>query len=397
MGKKALEGIMVLDLSRVLAAPYCAMLLADHGANVIKIERAGSGDDTRESVPKLGGESAYYMCLNRNKRGVTLNLKSLEGKKMFLDMVKQADVVLENYRPGVMEKLGLGYDVLKQTNPGVIYAAISGFGHTGPYSQRAGFDIVGQAMSGLMACTGWPGGPPTRAGAPLADTIGGINCAFGIMAALRHRDKTGEGQMVDVALVDSMVSSLITINMLWLAGNHLPERLGNQYENAYPYDSFRASDGEFVMAAPYDAQWSKLCACMNRPEYIDHPKMNCEEQRIKNCTLVKELIEQWSTQYTKQENAEILEANGIACAPIYTMREVASDPHIAGAREMFVSVDHPLAGISKITNNAVRLTGTPSSIERPAPTLGQHNEEVYGEMLNLSKQTLEVLSQQGVI
>ena len=395
--KRALEGIRVLDLTRVLAGPYCGMILGDLGADVIKVELPNKGDDSRESVPKLNGESAYFMCINRNKKGITLNMKSEEGKKMFLELVKQSDVVLENFRPGVMDKLGLGYDVLKQANRGIVYASISGFGHVGPYKLRAGFDIVAQAMSGMMSTSGWPDGGPTRAGAPIGDTVAGLNCVIGILAALRYRDKTGEGQVVDIALVDSLVSLMPTINMLYLVGGQQPERMGNRYANAYPYDSFNASDGQFVLAAPYDAQWTKLCNLIGRPELAKDPMYYDEDHRIQNFVACKAVIEEWTTQRTTQENLDVLLENGFACAPVYDLAQATADSQIAGVRNMYPVMDHPIYGKSRVTNNAVKLSLTPSEIYRHSPGLGEDNEAVYGQLLGLSSAKLEELVEKGII
>ena len=244
--KGLLSGVKVLDMTRVLAGPYCCMMLADMGADVIKIELPGRGDDSRANFPIIKGESGYFMNLNRNKTGITLNLKSEKGKEIFRDLVRQSDIVVENYRPGVMEKLGLGYEDLRKINPGIVYGCVSGFGHYGPYSKRAGYDIIGQAMSGLMSTTGWPGGSPTRTGTAIADVMGGMSCCIGILAAYINKLRTGEGDKVDVALVDSMVSSLEIINVIYLATGRVPERIGNRYESLYPYDSFKCSDGECV-------------------------------------------------------------------------------------------------------------------------------------------------------
>ncbi len=243
-GEGLLEGVTVLDLTRVLAGPYCGMLLADMGANVIKVEDPNGGDDSRSMGPFINGQSCYFINFNRSKRGCTLNLKDENAKAVFKQMVKKADIVIENYRPGTMEKLGLGYDQLKELNPGLIYGCVSGFGHTGPLSRRAGYDIIGQAMGGLMSTTGWPGGEPTRTGTPIGDVLGGLNLAIGVLAALNRKQRTGKGEKVDVALVDSVVSAMTNITMIYLAEGRGPSLIGNRYESTYPYDSFRAGDGE---------------------------------------------------------------------------------------------------------------------------------------------------------
>lgn len=244
-----LDGIVVLDLGRVLACPYAATMMADMGATVIKIENPKGGDDTRKMGPFVNGNSVYYANFNRGKVGVTLNLKEPEGKEIFKEMVKKADVVLENYRPGTMEKLGLGYDVLKEVNPGIIYGSISGFGHTGPLSKRAGYDIVGQAMGGLMSTTGWPDGPATRTGTPMGDVLGALNMTVGVLAALVNKQRTGKGEKVDVALVDSVAAAMENITMIYQSTGRIPQRIGNRYESTYPYDTFPAKDGDVVIAA----------------------------------------------------------------------------------------------------------------------------------------------------
>ena len=269
-----LSGVKVLDLTRVLAGPYCGMMLADMGADVIKIEMPGRGDDARRNAPIVHGESAYFMNLNRNKRGMTLNLKSEKGKMIFRKLIERSDIVLENYRPGVMEKLGLGYEELRKINPAIVYGAVSGFGHYGPYSQRAGYDIIGQAMSGLMSTTGWPDTPPTRTGTAISDVMGGASCCIGVLAAYVNRLKTGVGDKVDVSLVDSMVSSLEIINMIYLCTGRVPSRIGNRYEAIYPYDSFHAKDGMVIIACGNDKLYNILKEKLKMPELQDEKFAN---------------------------------------------------------------------------------------------------------------------------
>ena len=259
-----LDGIVVLDLGRVLACPYAATMMADMGATVIKIENPKGGDDTRKMGPFVNGNSVYYANFNRGKVGVTLNLKEPEGKEIFKEMVKKADVVLENYRPGTMEKLGLGYDVLKEVNPGIIYGSISGFGHTGPLSKRAGYDIVGQAMGGLMSTTGWPDGPATRTGTPMGDVLGALNMTVGVLAALVNKQRTGKGEKVDVALVDSVAAAMENITMIYQSTGRIPQRIGNRYESTYPYDTFPAKDGDVVIAAGNNKLYAILCDVMQK-------------------------------------------------------------------------------------------------------------------------------------
>lgn len=393
----ALEGVTVLDLTRVLAGPYSTMLLADMGANVIKIEEPVKGDDTRHFGPFKNEESIYYITNNRNKRGITLNLKDPKAKEMFKEMVKKADIVTENYRPGTMEKLGLGYDVLKEINPGIIYACISGFGHYGRYKERPGYDIIAQAMSGLMSTTGWPGGPPTRTGTATGDVLGGLFMAIGVLGALHYRQRTGIGQKVDVALVDAGVSAMGNVNMLYLADGYLPKRIGNRYESTYPYDSFECADGSCVIGAANDKFWQILCGVIEKPEIAESPHFLRIRDRLQNHVAVKAQIESWTKTKPTNEVVEACLAAGIPAAPVYDISQVAADPHIAIDREMFVEQEHPKAGTVKVTGTPFKLSATPATVRTIAPDLGQDNIEVYKELLNLDEQQLAELKTNGVI
>ena len=395
--KGALTNLKVLDLTRVLAGPFCTMMLADMGADVIKIEQAGKGDDTRAMGPFKNGESAYYMNLNRNKRGMTLNLKDPRGKELFLEMVKKADIVTENFRPGTMEKLGIGYEDLKKVNPGIIYAAISGFGHTGPYKMRPGYDIIAQAMSGLMSTTGWPGGEPTRTGTAMGDVLAGLSCAIGILAAVNSRNLNGVGQKVDVALVDSAVASLEIINMIYLVEGRVPQRIGNRYESTYPYDSFRASDGSLVIGAGNDKLWQNFCAAMGKPELTEAPEYLKVQDRIERHEELKAIIEEWTMKRTVEEVLDLVNKAGVPCAPIMTIDKIVKDPHIAEAREMFVNTHHPVAGDLTVTGSHIKLSDTPASVRTPAPLLGQHNIEILGELLGLDVEKVKELEGEGVL
>lgn len=396
MNKGILDGIVVLDLTRVLAGPYCGMLLADMGATVYKIEQPKKGDDSRAFGPFINGESAYYMNLNRNKLGVTLNLKTPEGKEVFKEMIKKADVVIENYRPGTMEKLGLGYEQLKEINPGIVYGCVSGFGHYGPYSQRAGYDIIGQAMGGLMSTTGWPGGQPTRTGTAMGDVLGGLGCTIGVLAAVVNKIKTGEGQKVDVALVDSVVSSLEIITQIYLATGRIPEKIGNRYESAYPYDSFRAKDGDVIIGCGNDKLYKLLVEAMKQPELLTDERFVTNALRVKNHEALKPIIEAWTTQYEVDEIVDSLLAVGVPSSPINTIDRVVKDPHIAVAREMFVEVEHPVAGKTTLTGDHIKFSDKKAEIRTPAPTLGQHNFSVYEELIGLSEETIKEYIAKGV-
>lgn len=397
MNKKVLNGVVVLDLTRVLAGPYCGMLLADMGATVYKIEVPGKGDDSRAFGPFQNGESVYYMNFNRGKIGCTLNLKADEGKELFKEMVKKADVVIENYRPGTMAKLGLGYDVLKEINPKLVYGAVSGFGHYGPYHKRAGYDIIGQAMGGLMSTTGWPGGEPTRTGTPMGDVLGGLNLAIGVLAAVLHARETGQGEKVDVSLVDSVVSSMTNINMIYLATGRIPDRIGNRYESTYPYDSFKTKNDSVIIGAGNDKLYIKLCELMGQPELANDQRFLKVKDRVENHVEMKEIIEEWTKDYTVDEIADMLNEAGIPGCPINTIDRIIEDPQIGVARNMFPEVEHPVAGKMRLTNNAIKFTTESSDPSMPAPTLGQDNIKVYSEFLNLDDGAINKLMESAVI
>lgn len=394
-GKGLLDGVRVLDLTRVLAGPYCGMMLADMGADVIKIEMPGKGDDSRRNAPIVHGESAYFMNLNRNKRGMTLNLKTEKGQEIFKKLVSKSDIVLENYRPGVMEKLGLGYEELRKINPAIVYGAVSGFGHYGPYSSRPGYDILGQAMSGLMSTTGWPGGAPTRTGTAISDVMGGISCCVGVLAAYVNQLKTGIGDKVDVSLVDSMVSSLEIINMIYLCTGRVPGRIGNRYEAIYPYDSFEAKDGMVIIACGNDKLYGLLKGVLMIPELEDE-RFATNVQRVENHEPLKTIIETWTRERNLDDIVEILLDAGVPSAPINTIDRVAADPHIAGAREMFVDLEHPKAGKMKVTGNQLKFTNQKVIIDRPAPLLGQHTEEILEELLEIFSDEYEELLKEQI-
>ena len=393
--KGLLDGVRVLDMTRVLAGPYCGMMLADMGADVIKIELPGRGDDSRKNAPQINGESAYFMNLNRNKRGITLDLKSEDGKRIFKELVAKSDIVLENYRPGVMKKLGLDYPVLREINPAIVYGCVSGFGQYGPYSSRPGYDILGQAMSGLMSTSGWPDTPPTRTGTAMSDVLGGMSCCIGVLAAYVNRLKTGEGDMVDVALVDSTVSSLEIINMIYLCTGRVPGRIGNRYEALAPYDSFQAKDGMFIIAAGNDKLFAAVKRVMKLPA-LDDPKFDNNISRVEHQAELKEIIEGWTKEHESKEIIDALLAEGCPAGPINTIEDVAHDEHIVGAREMFVELEHPVAGPMKVTGNQIKLTNHKIKIDRPAPILGQHNEEVLHEILGIDHDEFKKLEEKGI-
>ena len=397
MPNGALEGVKILDLTRVLAGPYCGMIFADMGAEVIKLEVPVKGDDSRHYVPQVNGESAYYMNLNRNKKGITLNLKSEEGRAVFKQLVQKVDILIENFRPGTMEKLGLGYETLRALNPALVYGCVSGFGQYGPYSRRPGYDIISQAMGGLMSTTGWPGGEATRSGTAIGDVLGGLNMAIGVLAAYNNRLRTGQGQLVDVALVDSVVSALEIISQIYLQTGHIPERIGNRYESVYPYDSFHVKDGSIVIGCGNNKLFSLLSNLMGQPELATDERFCENPLRVKNHALLKPIVEQWLADKTGDEAVEMILEAGVPAAPINTIDKVVADPHIAQAREMFVDVEHPVAGKMRVTGCQIKFSDTKSGVFSPAPTLGQHTDEVMAQYLGMDETQIAALHENGIV
>ena len=395
---QALENVTVLDLTRVVAGPYAGSILGDFGANVIKIEVPGKGDDARGYGPYRNGESVYYANLNHNKRGITLNLKEEKGKEVFKKLVAKADVVIENYRPGVMEKLGLGYDVLKEINPRLIYGAVSGFGSYGPYSQRPGYDIISQAMGGLMSITGAEGGEETRSGNAMGDILGGMNLVMGVVMALYAREQTGFGQRVDVSLVDSVVASLENAYIRFFESGKLPVRMGNAYASIAPYDSYQAKDGKVIIACGNQKLYEKLCR-----EVLDMEWMITDERfttvplRVQNNKIQKAYIEEWTKERTVAEIVDIVLGKGIPAGPINNVQQITEDDHIRNAREMFVDVKHPVIGDMIVNGNPIKLMDMMPRVNCPAPTLGQHNKDIYQGVLGLSDEEFAELSEGGII
>lgn len=398
----ALENLTVLDLTRVLAGPFCTMMLADMGANVIKIEVPEVGDDTRGYPPfrekNLNGEreSLYYANMNRNKKGITLNLKTPEGKDIFKRLAEKADIVVENYRPGVMDKLGLGYDVLKEINPRLIYAAVSGFGCYGPYHLRPGYDILGQAMGGMMAITGAKGGDPTRAGSALGDMLGGLNVTIGILAAVNARTITGTGQRVDVSLMDSVIAATENTALKYLESGEIPPRMGNRYASVSPYDGFRCKDGVVIIAAGNQKLYEKLCTeILHRPDMITDPRFTDMSGRLENQDAIQEVIEDTLKDYTMEEATELVLSKGIPAGPIMNISQILADPHVK-EREMFLEMDHPTLGRITVNGCAIKLMDTKPSVRTPAPSLGRDNREIYQGVLGMDDDEFRQMQEKKV-
>ncbi len=395
LSKDALLGIRVLDMSRVLAGPFTGMLLADMGADVIKLEIPVRGDDSRQFPPFIGEESMYYVNLNRGKKSITINLKTEEGKNIFKELVKQSDVLLENFRPGTMNRLGIGYEALKEINPRLVYAAISGFGQYGPYSSRPGYDIIGQAMGGLLSITGWPDSPPTRSGTAIGDILSSLFCTVGILGALKVRDQTGVGQLVDVSLVDSVFAALENIPQVYYVEGHIPERIGNRYEFIYPYDTFETSDGWVVIGIANDSLWNRFLEATKLK--LDDPRYKTNPLRVENHEPLRAEIEKWTRPQSKDDVVGLLTEAGVPCCPIYDIKEASEDPHIRGARKMVQEMNQPGIGTVKIQGNPIKMSMTDPQPRGPAPSLGGDTLNVLKEILGVSEERYKRLKEEGVV
>ena len=392
-----LEGIKVLDLSRVLAGPFCCMMLGDMGADVVKVERVGRGDDVRSVGDKVGGESLYYLMMNRNKRGVTLDFRHPEGIALLKALVQKADVLVENFRAGTMEKMGCGYEVLKEINPRLIMASISGFGQDGPYADYACYDMIAQAMSGLMDLTGEPDRPPVTTGTFVVDYSSGLYAALGIVGALRAREATGVGQRVDVALLDTAVSFLITAIPEYLLLGKKMTRRGNRDRYCAPANLFRAKDGRWVfVAAATDSLFPRLLKVMGREEVLQDPRFAKNEARMNHIEEAEALLAEWVKARTADEVVSLVRGAGLPCAKVATIDEVVEDPQVRH-REMLVEIEHPTVGRFPMHGLNIHYSHTRQEIRRPAPLLGQHNEEIYGEWLGLDTQTVARLKENKII
>lgn len=387
---KPLEGVVVLDLSRVLAAPYTGMILADMGADVIKVERPGKGDDSRAYGPFKNGESVYYMSLNRGKRSMTLNMKSEEGKQILKDLVKQADVLVENFRGGTMDKLGLGYDVLKEINPRLIYSACTGFGMTGPYKHDPAYDVIVQGMGGIMSITGQEGGEPTKIGASIGDITAGIFSAVGIMIALYNREKTGKGQLVDVSMLDCQVAILENAIARYMNAGVSPKPIGNRHASITPFQSLKTKDGYVIVAVGNDTLWQKFCGLIERPDLAADPRFTTNPLRTENVKVLGEELNKTFQTKTMDEWLHILKEGGVPVGPINDVERVIKDPAVI-AREMIVTTHHPIAGDVEMAGVPIKLSGTPGSVDAPAPTLGQHTREILKEKLDMDDALIDQL------
>jgi len=391
-----LNGIRVIDLTRVLAGPYATMILGDLGAEIIKIEQPDIGDESRGVGPFENGVSLYFMSINRGKKSITLNLRTERGKKIFLDLLKQSDVVIENFRPGAMKRLGLDYETIKPHNPKIIYAACSGFGQTGPYSTRGAYDMIIQAMGGIVSITGEPGRAPVRVGASIGDMTAAMYTVIGILSALRHREQTGEGQMVDVAMLDCQVSILENAIARYMSTGEVPQPLGSRHPSFTPFEAFETQDGHVVLAIGNNNLWAKFCAEVGRPELTDDERFKTNALRTEHYDELRPILADVMKKHTTNQWVEEMEKAGIPCGPINTVDKVVEQPQIQ-ARKMIVEVEHKTAGKVKMAGIPIKFSDTPGKVEEPAPDLGEHTSEVLSGLLELNDEGIEKLRERDII
>lgn len=394
-GDIMLEGIKILDLSRALAGPYCTMLLGDMGADVIKIERPGKGDDSRAwGPPFIEGESAYFLSINRNKKSITLNLKSEKGKEILFKLIKISDVLIETNRPGVMEKLGLSFEEVKKVNPKIVYCSISGFGQTGPYKLRPGFDQVIQGMGGLMSITGEENRPPIKVGIAITDVGAGMYAAIGILAALLRRDKTGKGEYIDVSMLDGTISWLTYQSGRYFASGEVPKPMGSGHPLIVPYQAFKTKDIYINIAVGNDSLWRKFCETIGL-NIADDPKFSTNAKRVENKEELIKILNEILSKKTGKEWLEILNKAGIPCGPIYKLNDIFSDPHVL-SRGMVSEIEHPKAGKIKLTGVPIKFKNSPGKIRLHPPLLGENNFEILEE-IGYKKEEIEKFREEGVI
>jgi formyl-CoA transferase len=392
-----LDGIRVLDLTRVLAGPYCTMFLGDLGAEVVKVEQPGVGDDTRGwGPPFTGGESAYFLCVNRNKKSVTVDLKSKEGVALLRRLAEHADVLIENFRPGAMERLGLGEKDLRAANPRLIYASLSGFGADGPMSDAPGYDLIVQAWGGLMSITGPADGEPSKVGVAIIDLVAGLMLGKSIAAALFAREKLGVGQKIDTSLLEAEVACLINVGSNYLVEASIPRRWGNAHPSIVPYQSFKTADGYLVIGVASEGIWRRFCQAIGRAEWADDSRFEKNSNRVENRSLLIGLLAEIFLGRSTDEWLKLLNSAEVPCAPVQTVDQVFKAPQVLH-REMLLQVEHPTAGIVRMAGIPVKFSATPASVRLPPPLLGQHNEEVLESWLGMNDKEISELKRKTVI
>ena len=392
-----LDGIRILDLTRVVAGPYCSMFLGDLGAEVVKVEQPGFGDDTRGwGPPFTGGESAYYLCINRNKQSITLDLKSIEGVELLRQMTEVADVVIENFRPGTMERLGLGEQELRQFNPRLIYASLTGFGADGPMSDWPGYDLIVQAWGGLMSITGTPEGEPVKVGVAIVDLVAGLMLGKAITAALFARERLGLGQRIDTSLLEAEVASLINVGSNYLISGKIPSRWGNAHPNIVPYQNFKTADGYFVLGVASETIWRRFCPAIGRPDLTEDSRFADNAKRVENRTALIALLTEIFLSRTNQTWLKLFNDAEVPCAPVQTVDQVFQSPQVLH-RDMLVGVEHPTAGKVPMAGVPVKFSLTPASVRLPPPLLGEHNRQVLKGWLDMSDEAIEELKRKKIV
>jgi crotonobetainyl-CoA:carnitine CoA-transferase CaiB-like acyl-CoA transferase len=394
--KGPLSGVRVLDLTRVLAGPFCAMMLGDMGAEVIKIEEPGKGDDTRSWPPFVEGEATYFMSVNRNKHSITLNLKAPEGQEILRKLARKSDVLVENFRPGTMEKLGFGYRALARLNPRLVYCSVSGFGESGPEAHRAGYDLIVQAESGVMDLTGFSDGPPVKVGNSIGDLVAGMSAAHGIVLALLARARTRRGQKVEISMLDVMASLLTYQAGIYFNTGQRPTRRGNAHPSIVPYEVFRAADAFIVLGVANNSLWSRCCGALGRPELTHDPRFDTEARRVQNRDTLVPLLNDILSTRAAAEWVKQFEAAGIPAGLIKSVAEVCESEHLK-ARGMIVTLPHPKARRVTVMGVPVRLHATPGSAATAPPVLGQHTAAVLTRLVGLKKPAIARLRATGVI
>lgn len=406
MSALPLDGVRIFDLTRILAGPTATQLLGDLGADVIKVERPGQGDDTRKWGPPYvkdangedTTESAYYLCANRSKRSITIDLASPDGIALAKRLIGECDVLVENFKVGSLAKLGLGYEQLKEEFPGLVYCSVTGFGQTGPYAPRAGYDFLAQGMGGIMSITGTPGVEPVKVGVGIADVMTGMYAATNILAALRHRDRTGEGQHIDVCLLDTQVAWLINEGTNYLVSGQVPKPLGNEHPNIVPYKVFATADGHVILACGNDRQFFDWCDVAGAAELKADPRYATNPLRLKHRETLYAAMPAYMAAKTTDEWVAALEAAKVPCGPVNTIDRTFADPQVQ-ARGMRIDLPHPLAGEGTVPliANPVKLSGTPVQYRHAPPTLGQHTDEVLAEILGLSAEEIAAERERGAV
>lgn len=391
-----LDGMKVLDLTRVLAGPYATMLLGDLGAEVIKIEQPGTGDESRNFGPFKNGFSLYFMSVNRGKQSVTLNLKTERGQAIFKQLLEQTDILVENFRPGTMQKLGLGYDTLKVEHPSLIYAACSGFGQTGPYAQQGAYDMIIQGMGGIISITGEPDGPPVRVGTSISDITAALFTTIGVLSALHHRNQTGSGQFVDVAMLDSLVAVLENAVVRYFATGEAPKPLGARHPAITPFEAFASADGHVIIALGNDTLWAKFCEHVHRQELISDERFRTNADRTENHSELFPILSEIMSLRKTDDWIDALGGIGVPCGPINAMDKVVSHPQVQ-AREMITRIAHSITGEVEVPGVPIKLSETPGDVDAPAPSLGEHTTEILTGLLKMHPDDVEKLRQDGII